>query len=70
MQVETMFDSLKKALSKEWLNNTDNHVIRLSTNNENSLWQIFSVYNIKTTSDYLKVDFEDDEFLNFFDMLK
>lgn len=40
--------------------NTDNFVIKISTETENSLWQIFSVYHIPTTSDYLKTDFDED----------
>lgn len=66
----TMFGSLKKILSSGWLNNSNNYVIKLSTEKENTLWQVFSIYHIPTTSDYLKVDFEDDEdFLEFSNML-
>ena len=66
----TMFGSLRKALTNGWLNNKDNHVIKLSTEKENTLWQVFSVYRIPTTSDYLKVEFSNDEsFLEFANML-
>lgn len=68
---KTMFGSLKDILSNGWLNNTNNHVIKLSTESENTLWQIFSIYHIKTTSDYLKTEFkDDDEFLTFVTMLQ
>ena len=68
---KTMFGTLRKVLNNGWLNNTDNFVIKISTETENSLWQIFSVYHIPTTSDYLQTDFDDDtEYQNFFDMIK
>ena len=49
-----MFGTLRKVLNNGWLNNTDNLVIKISTETENSLWQIFSVYHIPATNDYLK----------------
>lgn len=65
---KTMFGSLRDVLNKKWLNNDDNHVVRLSTEYSSSLWQVFSVYHISTTSDYIKVDFsssdEHQEFIN------
>ena len=70
-QNKTMFGSLKNILSSGWTNNTNNYVIKLSTESENTLWQVFSVYKIPTTSDYLQIDFDDDdEFQNFANMLK
>lgn len=68
---KTMFGSLRTVLTKNWLSNTNNYIIKISTEKENSLWQIFSVYHIPTTSDYLKTDFDDDtEYQNFLDMIK
>lgn len=62
----TMFGTLSYTLKKKWLNDTSSHVIRMSTENENTLWQIFSVYNIRKTSDYLDINFNNNsEFLNF-----
>ena len=57
----TMFGSLKNILSSGWLNNTNNYVVKLSTETENTLWQVFSVYHIPTTSDYIKVYFSSNE---------
>ena len=66
----TMFGTLRKILKNGWLNNTKNHVIKLSTESENTLWQVFSVYRIPTTNDYIQVDFvSDTEFINFGKML-
>lgn len=66
----TMFGTLRKILKNGWLNNTNNHVIKLSTETENTLWQVFSVYRIPTTNDYIQVSFvNDQEFINFGEML-
>ena len=66
----TMFGTLRKILKNGWLNNTKNHVIKLSTETENTLWQVFSVYRIPTTNDYIQVNFVNDvEFVNFGKML-
>ncbi len=67
----TMFGSLKNILKSNWYENENNHVIKTSNEYENSLWQVFSVYKINTTSDYLQTKFNtDDEFLSFANMLK
>lgn len=58
---KTMFGSLKNILSSGWLNNTNNYVVKISTETENTLWQVFSVYHIPTTSDYIQVDFDSNE---------
>ena len=66
----TMFGSLKNILSSGWLDNTDNYIVKLSTETENTLWQVFSVYHIPTTSDYIQVTFSsDEEFKNWTMML-
>lgn len=67
---ETMFGSLKKVLTKKWFNNKKNYIIKISTETENTLWQIFSIYRIPTTDDYLQTEFNsDDEYQRFIDML-
>lgn len=66
----TMFGSLRKILSSDWTKNINNHVITISTEYENTLWQVFSVYKIKTTNDYLETNFtNEDSFLKFSKML-
>ena len=54
----TMFGSLKNVLTSEWQENSENQIIKISTVTESSNWQVFSVYQIPTTSDYLAVNFE------------
>lgn len=53
----TMFGSLKNILKNGWLKNKNNYIVKLSTKKENTLWQVFSVYKIPTTNDYLKIEF-------------
>ena len=68
---KSMFGSLSKALKSNWYNNKDNHIIRISTETENSLWQIFSVYKIKTEGYYITTYFSDNnEYLGFLNTLK
>lgn len=57
----TMFGSLKNILKSNWYNDVNNHVVKLSTLKEDTLWQVFSVYSIQTTSDYIKTTFKSDE---------
>lgn len=58
---KTMFGSLKNILKSNWYNDTDNHIIKLSTETENTLWQVFSVYHIKTENYYITTNFKNDE---------
>lgn len=67
---KTMFGSLKTILTDGWLKKEENYIIKLSTEKENTLWQIFSIYHIPETSDYIKINFSDKEhFLQFSQML-
>ena len=71
MNNKTMFGSLRNILNSSWYDNTDNHIIKLSTPTENTLWQVFSVYHIPTTNDYIQTEFtSDEEYQQFLDMLK
>lgn len=64
----TMFGTLPKLLNKNWFSNKNNHYIKLSTKNTNTVWQIFSIYKITPTTDYLQTRFNSttvyQEFLN------
>lgn len=67
---KTMFGSLTEVLKNNWLEDKNNHIIKISTKSENSLWQTFSAYRIATTSDYLKIKFNDDsQYLDFINKL-
>lgn len=66
----TMFGTLKNIMNSNWYSNSDNRVIRLSTEEENTLWQVFSVYRIKTTNDYLQTSFSSKkDYQSFLDLI-
>lgn len=61
-----MFGSLKNVLNNSWYQNKDNHLIYLSTENDNTLWQIISVYKVEKEKYYIKTHFRNkDEYYNF-----
>lgn len=67
----SMFGSLKNTLNTDWYGNKNNHVIKISSQYENNLWQVFSVYRIPITSDYLQTNFSNDDiFLEFLNKIK
>ena len=67
---QTVFGSLKKVLNKSWYGNKDNHIIKLSTPTENTLWQIVSIYTIKPESYYITTKFSDSQFKTFIKTIK
>ena len=67
---QTVFGSLKKVTNKSWYGNKDNHIIKLSTPKENTLWQIVSIYTIKPESYYITTKFSDSQFKTFIKAIK
>lgn len=57
----TMFGSLKNILKSSWYEDKNNYVIKFSTEKENTLWQVFSVYEIKAESYYITTNFSSNE---------
>lgn len=57
----SMFGSLKNILESSWYTNKNNHIIRLSTPTENTMWQVFSVYTIPKESYYITPSFNSTE---------
>lgn len=67
----SMFTTLTKALDKTWQSKNSNLTINFSIKGKEIKWKIFSVYMINDTSDYLFVDFNDNnEFIEFISKLK
>ena len=67
----TMFGTLKNIISNDWYSNKDNYIIRISAEHENTLWQVFSVYKIETTNDYLQTSFSNNaDYQSFLEMIK
>ena len=53
----SMFGSLFKTLNKDWIQNKDNLTINFTTLNHSYLFQIFSIYYIDTTDDYININY-------------
>lgn len=53
----SMFGSLKNVLTNKWQNNTDNHLIKISTDKYSYLFQMFSIYTIPNETYYIQTDF-------------
>ena len=67
----TMFGTLRNILTSGWLNNSDNFTVRTIDDSEMALWQVFSVYKIPATNDYIQTAFSnDDEFGRFAENLR
>lgn len=57
---KSMFGTLRNVVKQSWFNNKDNHIIKLSTPKENTMWQVFSTYKIKAEDYYLQTKFSSD----------
>ena len=64
----TMFGSLRNVIKESWYTNSDNYIIKYSDNSSSSLWQVFSVYKVLETDDYLDINFntanDNNQFIN------
>ena len=61
------FSSLKTVLNKSWYNNEENHIIEFTTEKKSLKFKIFSIYTVKNTNDYLKINMSEEEFNKFID---
>lgn len=67
----SMFGSLQNVLDESWFNNEDNRVVKISNDETSTLWQVFSVYRIPKTNDYITTNFSDpSEFKGFIKMIQ
>lgn len=66
-----MFGTLRYATNESWYKNKDNQIITFNTKIKNMKWQIFSIYKLPVTNDYLYANFGDlNEFQTFLDMIR
>ena len=66
-----MFGTLYKVSNAGWYNKKSNQTIKFDTLFGEMNWKVFSIYKTPVTSDYLQVDFADDEeWTNFISMIK
>lgn len=66
-----MFASLKNVLTDDWYKKEENRYITFITEKEESLYEVFSVYQIEKEEYYIKTNFSnDDEFEKFIQTIK
>jgi len=66
-----MFGQLHNTIRTDWYSNPDNLVISFNTLYETMNWQIFSIYKVDYTVDYLKTSFaNENEYFDFVNLLK
>lgn len=58
---KTVFGTLKNTLKSSWQEKKENHIVRISTPTENTLWQVFSIYQEDAESYYLTSSFQTEE---------
>ena len=67
---QKMFGTLRYATNPTWYKKTKNQIITFNTLNENMKWQIFSIYKLPVTDDYLIANFStNEEKINFLQMI-
>ncbi len=65
-----MFGTLDNVLDEEWLDNKNNHIITFNTLYEEMSFEIFSVYEVKNTNDYIANNFNsDNHYLTFIELI-
>lgn len=68
---QKMFGTLRYALNSYWYQKTNNQIINFNTIYGNMKWQIFSIYRVPVTNDYLQTSFTSStNFLSFIDLIK
>lgn len=68
---QTMFGTLRYALNSYWYKKSANQIITFNTPKENMKFQIFSIYTIPTTNDYLDITFPTtDAYQAYIDLVK
>jgi len=66
-----MFGTLNNVTKKKWLNDESKQYITFNSLYRSMTWKVFSVYSIDVTSDYLYINFENDEsYQNFINLIK
>lgn len=65
-----MFATLKYVLQESWYTNPENQIITFNTPTNQMKAQIFSIYVIENTNDYLYTNFNNDDYIEFINMIK
>lgn len=70
MRDDSMFGSLKNILNDDWHNGEENKYVNFITENDNSIYEVFSVYQVADEDYYITTDFKDNEFNDFIKTIK
>ena len=70
MNNKTMFGSIPNMLYNDYLNNSNNYFIKISTPSSNSVWKVFSIYTTIPDVYYLRTNFKDVSYNSFLTTLK
>ena len=70
MRDDSMFGSLKNILNDDWHNEEENKYVTFITENDNSIYEVFSVYQVADEDYYITTDFKDNEFTDFIKTIK
>ena len=66
-----MFGTLNNLTKDTWYNNAKNNMITFNSMFEEMQWEVFSIYSIKVTDDYLQTQFDsDEEYMEFIQKLR
>ena len=66
----SMFSTLHYVLNESWYGNPDNMDIVFNTPSKQIRARIFSIYLVDNTNDYLYINFSDDDYIKFIDLIK
>ncbi len=67
---DSMFSTLRYVLNESWYSNNENLNISFDLPSKKVTAQIFSIYVIDNTNDYLYINFSDEDYINFINMIK
>lgn len=70
MRDDSMFGSLKSVINEEWYNNEENKYITFITEEENTTYEVFSVYQIEREENYIQTSFKQNQFDRFIRTIK
>jgi len=67
----SMFGTLKNILKEEWYNNEENYNVIFITEQENAIYEVFSVYQIESEDYYIQTEFANEvKFEEFIETIK
>ena len=68
---DLMFSTLSNVYEESWYSNPENLIISFDTLYESNRYEIFSIYKIPKTNDYLTTYFAtDEEYIEYIDLIK